>query len=102
DRPPVGAGAPLLHSRNGSRCQVTEQVVRAERLPEGQPKREGARGRRRRGGDIRNTSASALSVGVIASAARGSRAQLRRRQGEDLLDRVVERANAAEPCSEGD
>src|ERR1035437_1738732 len=93
DRPAVGAHAPLFHPRNRGRCQVTEQVVRAERLSEGQPKRQGPRGRR---GERRHTTA-----GLPTWPVRGPGPYLGRRLGEDLLDGAVERTNARKARSEG-
>jgi hypothetical protein len=93
-RSSVGASQPFLHPRNGGRRQVAKQVVRAERLPERQSERQPAWSRR---SELWHTSVPALT-----SPARGVSAKLRRRQGEDLLDRVVEGANAGKPGREGD
>ena len=94
DRPPVGAGTPFLHSGNGGRCQVAEEVVRAERSPEGQPQEQGPGSRRDK---LLHPTLRALT-----SPAGGVSAKLCRRQGEDLLDRVIERANGGKPGRQGD
>jgi hypothetical protein len=78
--PAVRPGAPLLDARHRGGRQVSEQAVRPERRPEGQPQRErpGRGGRRR------------------------PPAQLSWGEREDLLHRVVELPDAAEAGSERD
>jgi hypothetical protein len=93
-RPAIGTRAPLLNSRNGGSHQMTEQVVRTERLPEGQPEGQGARSHR---GVL-----TGISAGLLSCPTDCSGAQLCRREGKDVLNGVVEGADAREPRSEGD
>ncbi len=79
---PVRAVAPLLHAGYSGRGEVAEEVVGAQRRPEGQPQREHpGRGR--------------------LPPAGGAGAQFARGEGEDFPYGLVERADGGEPGGEG-